>query len=344
MLIGIMLLLSGCVRKYGRSEIASYVRRQTGRSSMIVSEGYREIQEDEEGYLDHLWTVTDSDSGTVFHVLDDYYWTMEKVQNRLLHDYDACVFLSLLDQEKIPRPEQLSLKKTQESGLVSVIISCTFKDTESLRACYEALRTLREGLEEAGYPGLEVPYTVKYQNPLRGRVDYEVDEGDTQGSIGDVDEEEYARMREKYLCCALDYRFEDALREFDDSEINALVHSPGTVRILNEGEAYEDVIGSPKYEGISFGTFFEILRREGFRPSGNAWHFTWVAKDGSKMEFSYDFCDLSGFNDARGKLKSGYYYIRDDKKIRMKAYYKNHLEAPEINALTGLRLTESRAD
>ena len=91
------LLSCGCVKKYSRSEIASYAGKLTGRKNLTVSEGYQEIQEDEEGYLDHLWTVTDEDTGMVFHVLDDYYWSLEEVENQLLNDYDCAAFLFLLE-------------------------------------------------------------------------------------------------------------------------------------------------------------------------------------------------------------------------------------------------------
>ena len=43
-------LLSGCVKKYYQSDIKSYAKKLTGRSNLSVSEGYVEIQEDEEGY------------------------------------------------------------------------------------------------------------------------------------------------------------------------------------------------------------------------------------------------------------------------------------------------------
>ena len=58
-LIASALLLSGCVKKYTRSDIKAYARKITGHRELTVSETYKEILEDEEGYLDHLWTVTD---------------------------------------------------------------------------------------------------------------------------------------------------------------------------------------------------------------------------------------------------------------------------------------------
>ena len=343
-----MLLLGGCVRKYTRSSIGAYAKKISGRSSLSVSEGYLEIQEDEEGYLDHLWTVRDKVSGVTFHVLDDYYWSMEKVENRLLNDYDSSVFLHLLEQKKLPSEEGLSLKKTEESGLVSAEVTCSFKDSEGLRDCYEKLLRLRQAAEEAGFPDLQVTYTVRYKNPLRGAVDYEVDEGDSTGMLGSLQEEDYERMRSNYLACALNYRFEDALAEFSQEEIDALVHAPETVRIYRTdgeqgiGEYYEGVIGNPRYAGISFGTLYELLRMEGRAPKGSPWHYSVKAPDGSTLEFSYDFNDLSGFNDKQGKLQKGYYYMRDDRKVRMDAYYENHFEASEIEALTGLKVAEDR--
>ena len=358
------ILLGGCVKKYSRNDIRAYARKITGLKNLTVSEQYEEIMEDEEGYLDHLWTVTDEDSGITFHILDDYYWALEEVENKLLDDYDSSVFFFLLDKKKIPPDNRLSLKKTENSGLVQAQLVCSFSDLQGLNNCYEDLRSVRAALEEAGYPGLKVPYTVKYNNPIRGAVDYKIDEGDTTGDVGSVDENALREMRRNYLLCALDYRFEEALGEFGEDEIDALVHGETTVRIYkrppeaadtggtgtaaavqykpSEEEYYEGVIGSPRYLGISFGTLYELLRQEGYQPGGNAWHFSVIVPDGSRLEFSYDFNDLSGYNDSRGKLQKGYYYIRDGKKVRMESYYANHFDASEIERLTGLRVAEDR--
>ena len=321
-------MLGGCVKKYYQEDIKSYARKLTGREHLSVSEGYVEIQEDEEGYLDHLWTITDEDSGVVFHILDDYYWALEAVENQLLDDYDSSVFLWMLDQEMFPATEGLYLKKTSQSGLVT------------------------------------------YEHPLSSAVEYEVQEGITTGEIGSLDESAYELMRKNYLACVMDYRFDDALKEFTQEEIDALVHAPDTVRIYKTedgngssltdaeetGDAaadrkqadaskriyYEGVIGNPQYAGISFGTLYEILRMEGYQVTGNAWHYFFTSPEGNRIEISYDFNDLSGYNDKDGKLRKGYYYMRDDRKVRMKNYYDNHFDTSEIEALTGLKIYEDR--
>lgn len=145
------LALGGCVKKYSRSDIRSYAQKLTGRSNLTVSENYEEVQEDEEGYLDHLWTVYDEDSGITFHVLDDYYWALEDVHNRLLNDYNSAVFLALLNEGKIPQENSLSLKKTESSGLVNAELTCSFTDLDGLKGCYEDLISVRNALDRAGY-------------------------------------------------------------------------------------------------------------------------------------------------------------------------------------------------
>lgn len=276
----------------------------------------------------------------------------------MLNDYDSCVFLALLEQKKLPLENDLSLRKTEESGMVQAEVLCSFTDLQGMEKCYEELLSLKAAAEEAGYPGLKIPYTVRYENPLRQFVEYESDEGDTKGELGSLNEDSLAQMRRNYLICALDFRFEEVLQLFSEEEIREVVNDPGTVRIYRTGEAsggggtgqtapeqreyYEGVIGSPQYAGISFGTLYELLKQEGQHPEGNAWHYSFRGPDGSRIEISYDYHDLSGFNDAQGKLKKGYYYMRDDRKVRMSAYYANHFEASEIEALTGLKLAEDR--
>lgn len=363
-------MLGGCVKKYYQADIKSYARKLTGREHLSVSEGYVEIQEDEEGYLDHLWTVTDEDSGVVFHILDDYYWALEAVENQLLDDYDSSVFLWMLDQKKFPATEGLYLKKTSQSGLVDAEILCGYTDGQSLRKLYEELLSLRTTAADEGYGSLKVKYTVQYEHPLSSTVDYEIQEGTTTGEIGSLDEAAYALMRKNYLACALDYRFDNALEEFTQEEIDAVVHAPDSVRIYKtqdgSGSAqkdggdtgdtaenreqkddskriyYEGVIGNPQYAGISFGTLYELLRMEGRQVTGDPWHYFFTSPEGSLIEISYDFNDLSGYNDKDGKLRKGYYYMRDDRKVRMKNYYDNHFDTSEIEALTGLKVFEDR--
>ena len=357
-LLAAALLCQGCVKKYTAGEIKSYASKEAGHNDLTVPNEYREILEDEEGYLDHLWTVTDNTDGIVFHVLDDYYWAMEEVENRLLNDYDSCVFLSLFERGKLPGTDRISFTRTDNSGLIKVDLYCSFTDRASLNDCYEDLCAVREAAEKAGYPGLDVNYHVCYESVLRRAVDYETGEGNTEGNLGSIDKEALKKMTNNYLACVLDYRFENALSEFSPEEIDTLVNLPGTVRIYkavggdsdaspaaadpSQREYYDGVIGNPRYAGISFGTLYEILKKEGFKPSGNAWHFSFRGPEGNLYEMSYDFNDLSGYNDKQGKLRKGYYYIRDDRKVRMSSYYANHFEASEINALTGLRIAEDR--
>lgn len=364
-------VLGGCVKKYSRSDIKQYAQKLTGRSNLTVSENYQEIQEDEEGYLDHLWTVYDEDSHITFHVLDDYYWALEEVHNRLLNDYSSAVFLALLNEGKIPQQNSLSLKKTDSSGLLNAELSCSFTDLDSLKGCYDDLVSVRNALVREGYEDVSIPFTVKYSHPIRGAVNYEVDEGDTSGEIGSLDEGVFEIMRTNYLRCALDYRFDGALKEFSKEQIYDLVHSGTSVRIYrtagqsagsgesrddsagstgaqqeawtpSEDDYYEGVIGSPKFVGISFGTLYALLKTEGYSPEGNAWHYSVMVPSGERLEFSYDFNDLSGFNDAQGKLQKGYYYLVDGKKVRMSTFYDNHFESSEIEKLTGLHVAEDR--
>lgn len=349
-------LLCGCVKKHYQADIKSYVAKKTGRDSLVVSEAYQEIHEDEEGYLDHLWTVTDEGTGMVFHVLDDYYWALEAVNNQLLDDYDSSVFLWLLENRKFPETKNLFLRKTSKSGLVNAEVVCSFSDENSMRAVYEELMSLRKAAEDEGYRDLKVMYTAQYNHPLRNVIEYEDAGGDTTGEIGALDENACSLMRKNYLACALDYYFEDILKDFSQDEINEVVNSPESVRIYKvKGESgaqdnsdsedriyYEGVIGNPQYAGISFGTLYELLRQENINVTGNAWHYSFPSPQGDIVEISYDFNDLSGYNDKAGKLRKGYYYIRDGKKVRMKNYYNNHFDAAAIEEITGLRVFEDR--
>ena len=172
---------------------------------------------------------------------------------------------------------------------------------------------------------------------------YEID---CKGLIYDYDEAELkSGYEEKYLLCALDYRFDDAIADFTDQEIKEIVSDSNNVErlgIVKDGKTvmYEDLIANGVGYGVSFGSLYEVLKREGLDVSGTDQHYSFTGKDGHVYEISYDFNDLEteDYKDNDGKMIKGYYYIKDGEKTAMYAYKYNHFTANEIKEITGLEV------
>ena len=133
-------LLAGCTKEYKRSDIEDYVKKNLELKGFRVSSSYETI-EDDEGYKDRLWTVTEED-GTVFYVLDDYGWGMESVSNWLHDDWNAVHLIQLYEQTDHSRIELESGRKE----LHYAQLAGTFRNRKELSELCEELQELNEQL------------------------------------------------------------------------------------------------------------------------------------------------------------------------------------------------------
>ena len=97
---------------------------------------------------------------------------------------------------------------------------------------------------------------------------------------------------------------------------------------------YDDLCASQFGYGISFGTLYEILEREGFNVSGNNEHYSFADFNGNIYEISYDFINVDGKNDE----SNHYYYLKNGEPVKMAADFYNHFSANKIEEMCGLKL------
>lgn len=335
-------ITTGCVTEYDRDDIAEYVRGLG--VDGVVSDSYA-VVEDKKGYDDRYWTVT-LDNGLTFHVIDDYGWGMESVSNYLRDDYSESALAFIADS----LPEFEYLRFVIESGdEYSAHVVASYTTPDELKACRNELAALRVAFTDLGFDGLSVRYTLEYMHPLRNVTDYVIDDADIFGSTDS--EKSWDEMLAEYITTILDYRYDTSLvteEQIDaalaDYEMRVGIYRGNAVdRELYEPEKieyYDDIIANKYYYGISFGSLYEILRREGFDVSGDAWHYSFTGADGSVYEISYDFID-SLYTDYDYTPRDGYYYLRDGEVQTMGAYFYNHFTVREIEELTGLKLVDS---
>jgi hypothetical protein len=81
---------------------------------------------------------------------------------------------------------------------------------------------------------------------------------------------------------------------------------------------------------ITFGSLYEILKRNGFNVTGDSEAFSVKGLDGSKYEFSYEFYD----NDNERK-NYGYYYLKDNNKVFT---YKPYIDGKELDDISDITI------
>lgn len=338
----IFAVMTGCTTDYNKNDIEEFVSQELHLADFTVSDTYEEFEGDD-GYTDRIWTVTDNHSSIAFHVVDDYHWGMESMTNYLWTDYSESVLYNIA--ENLNGSEVLKFDCTSdENGIFSAKISCSYKNKNELAACAAELKKLQDELEALGYPDLNIGYQVMFEHPLRNVTNYVIDDGDFFGRI--CDEIIYDDMLNEYITTLMDYRYDDMYLLSDEEILAALDEYPYIVgkysgsqtdRKLYEEELieyYHNIIANKYSYGISFGSLYEILKTEGFDVQGDFWHYTY-SFNGDVYEISYDFNDKV-FDDFQGN--NGYYYLKNGEEIPMDYYFYNHFSVKKIKELTGLTL------
>lgn len=335
------LYLCGCTTDYDQEDIADYVREKYGLQNFSVSRSPKEVT-DEEGYTDYIWTIKlEENPDFRFRVKDDYGWGMESVSNYLHDDYADVALSFLYNQYNVPT--SFTLSKDIRSDMVNSAVTGSFQNRRELQQLFTDFEQFANYVYQAN-ENIGIAVDFQMENPLRDRCEYIVDDGDCHSTFYLVTDEDYENALREYLLTCLDYRFEEQLTEFTDEEIqNALIDYEQRIGISETGSEdgpftfYDDLCASKYYYGVSFGTLYEILRREGFEVTGDCWHYSFTGTDGSLYEISYDFCDFP-FDDDAGGTRNGYYYLKDSEQVPMSSYFYNHFSENQIREMTGLVL------
>ena len=339
-----VLLLGGCRTEYDRGDIFQYLQEKYDMPWFAVSKDPKKMT-DEQGYTDYLWTVKlKDDSKLVFHVLDDTGWGMESVSNYLWTDFDDVVTCQRYEEYGgIPQFQLEVIRDEVHDGMISSTLIASYETVQQLQQRFDALQEFSEFYEENGYE-TRFRVNIQMENPLRYRCKYVVDDGDYISSSKEFTTDDYNKALRKYILTCMDYRFEEQLKQFTREEIaQALSDYNYCLGIYRDGtedgepDYYTDLCANQYAYGVSFGTLYEILNREGRDITGNSWHYSFEGVDGCNYEISYDFCDYP-FKTDEGTC-NGYYFLKDGEKVPMAVYFYNHFTKREIREMTGLVVT-----
>lgn len=333
--------LGGCVKDYTRKDIKKYVRNQCGIWLFAASVKPEESM-GEDGYTDLMWTIYRPNK-LHFHVLDDRYWGLETLTNRLWTDYDDVMLKHYSEHYDF---EHLFLESHEEQQMVCSRLKASFRSRSELRDAYTELHEFSEHLKDKKIPkDSQMKYSVEFDNPLRYNTALTPDgniiiDGDCRGLIMESSQD-FNSAEENYILCCLDYQFRDNLSEFTQDEIRSAVKkSPdriGIYRGKDKGyEYYDDLVSSRYGHGISYGTLCEILIREGHIVEGSPDNYTYRDKEGNEYRFSYEFY---GINPNDSDSENSYYYTKNGEAQWLSELYGCHLNEEQIFDITGIQLT-----
>lgn len=325
LIIIILLSLTACTKKYGRNDVEKYVRDTLGLKGFTVSRTCQDIV-DSEGYTDHLWTVTESD-GTVFNVLDDYYYSLEWVSNSLRDNWNNVHVRQYLGTADLTGFEIDDPGK--EHPMAGVTLTGTYRSRSELHEYANRLNRLADGCADE----LSILFDIKYDHPYRTIGNYEKTEADYHGTVSKSSHVDCSYTEGNMINLLLDLRYEERLSEFTAEEIRDYVrgsdHAVGIKQ--SDGSWYmpDDLICSLYSYGISFPTIYEVLSRSAYPVTGTKDSFTFTGIDGSVYEMSESFIE-----------DEWHYYIKDGVHVPMDAYFYDHFYVGKVKELTGIEVAE----
>ncbi len=337
LIIVLMYSLSGCAGKHTQSGVRDFVVEKCGLKNFAVSD---EPKKAEDKYRNSvlLWDITlGGKEKIVFHVWEDYGWVPGAGSNSLFTDCDDVMLRYYFESYNGFTNFKLDTSMHGETEWNEIYASYT--DRDSLHKRLDELNKFHDFVISKGFQKeYSMRYNLLFENPLRHNVEDDVEDGDFSGFVTSFDDEDRITAEQNYLYACIDYRFENHLLKFTKEEIKTFVKEQKYRIGISRGDknyVYDDLLPSKFGYGISFGTLFEILKREGLEVKGNSWKYSYIDERGNKYDFSYDFFKQNP-EDPEGKV--WYFYLKNGEPVWMDAYFYNHLHEYKIAEITGLKL------
>lgn len=362
-IVGFILFLTGCTTKYDNNDIDEYIKeldvfKVSSNTFKVSKESFSVVGED--GYKDKVWTVDAKVDGKkiVFYVIDDYYYGTESVTNKLRSTYNYQAYIKgtkdidmnnfvfdFSDSEYSKENNKnidSDILKELNIGINNFALVNYYENLNDFNNIIDEVNNIvRETSSTEWRPRL--CFNIYYESEYRNNVDdfplREADFSRCYSSSFDVDEVKN-EVKKEYITMNLSYRFFDVNNMFSKDEIaDAVSTYPYRLGIADnsiEGYTLIDDLIQCKYSGVSFGTLYELLKRDSQNVVGTPVHFTYYKDNGDVYEFSYSFNDMY-FEKSE---KYGYYYILNGEKIKMGAYFYNYFRIDEVEKITGIKLVD----
>lgn len=317
---------AGCrTSHYSDDEVLEWARENIGPS--VVLSGEYEERVNPEGYTELVWTAyTQERPDLEFEVVSTLDYLGEGLVYNIESSYRSVYGRHFFEEYTAGSSTRFAPDKDQLERS-TLRLTGTFDDREGIAVLAGELAAINEYMADCGAAGC-VSFYVTYNDPLA--LDRE---SDVNEYFHDADAAEVISALEAELAVyAADYRL--AAEQFTADELTAAVEQTGRafslIRADGTAAVYPDLSLSRFGYGMSFGTLYEVLSREGFEPEGTAESFSFKGVDGAEYEFSYSF------NDLPYDTTSGYYYLKDGAPVAMDYYFYNHFRSDLLEEMTGM--------
>ncbi len=365
-------LLTGCesAANLGKDAIEKYVKEEIGLSDFDVSSRFEKVKPENSLLTSRLWTVTDNKYDVEFHVLDEHagsgggggginfdtanYLKNDYVQKLISKYADELPVLSQIDYEftEKHRAEQGKTfdyyEPFRKYGFETGDLKGSYKTRTELNKLFEQIDILEEALNDLFDP---IPKDIY----VYARYMYEDRDGVTDHCLADIaipvfgskDEKQgyFELIEPHFLEMVLWFRCDDeALNEYSHEEIARFVSETDYVSPLGvyHGDSdlpdmFDDITSIRTNTGapVSFGTLYEILKRENFPVNGTPRQFSFKGIDGAEYEVSYNFKDAPEYYDYGYR----WYYNKNGEKEYMENEHTYAFSFGQVLNMTGIELS-----
>ena len=329
----LLCLLSGCrLSHFERSEIVEWTKEEF--DEKVVVSGQYEERTGEDGYVDRVWEAwLKSTPDLKFEIVSDCYYGMESVHHSINTTYYNVCGSHVFDLVRAECATGFVPDETQHA-FSSYRVKLLYADRAEMEQAIADMETVDEAMKRYGAEDC-IAYTLEYDDPLAEVDDTILSETFRTDSLSGA----MQQLTDEFILYAADFRL--ALDQFTQEEIEDAVEHSDQKFLLTRADgtqiSYPDLAVSRFGYGMSFGTLYEVLKREGFEPQGSPEDFSFVGIDGCEYAFSYRFNDYQhSVEHSPTGYRNGYYYLRDGEIIPMDYYFYNHMRTDKIKEMTGL--------
>lgn len=327
----VVLILCGCTTDYKRKDIINYVKKEIGIRNFGVSKTY-EIIRDSDGYRDRYWNVYDRDNDVEFYVKDDYYYSSEMTNNRLINNYYSMYYVKY--ESKLNINNNLKYEELNSEGPdIEITLSCSYGNKKELDKCFNSMKYVSNYFNGKS----DIYYAIKYNFAGRdddANVKYLADYSGNTYKISEDDTSYY-----NYFYYGINFDVDSIISEMNITDYNSVINNRDNYKVVqadsnrNTIKEYDNMFCSSSYT-ISYNTLYNVLKKEGYNVVGDSHNYKVYYKN-SVYEFSDSFVEYS-----LSKGHDAYYYKKDG--YRNYAYYGHDwervLSPRDINEIFGLQL------
>ncbi len=294
------IFVTGCLRNYFQNEddykkeIKEYIEEKVGLKDYELSDTFEEVKGEDDS-VDKVWTVKDK-NGISFHVIDDYYYSMESMTNVLEDDYSKTVFYKFYDE--LEKKDNITVEEIKDRSISFVSLKCLYTNKDEIIKCFESLKAYAD-FYKSKVDNVTLSYTLVNKTNYDSLADFV----SYIGSTNKIDQDVIDEVMLHYNTYGVYYQ---------DNSITSKLSSEELDKVLNNKEV-QKVVGTKyiaKNNSISFETLYHLLKDNKYRVTGNQNKFTVYDKAGTRYDFSNSFYNLED-NGYRA-----YYYLKKNEQVR----------------------------